>query len=123
MALMSVEISVDEADGFAVVAVGGELDMSTAPELLTTAIDLIDSGRHRMILDLRDLTFCDSAGLSVIARLKRRVNEVDGVLILARAGGIVRSVLDLTGMTELIAAYPTIEDACTAAREWPATAG
>ena len=97
------------------VAVAGELDLATAPELLNRVNDLIEAGHHRVVLDLRDLTFCDSAGLSVLARIRKKVAQFDGALTLARPSSIVRAVLELTGMTEVIPTFPTVREAIAAA--------
>lgn len=108
-------ISVSEPDGVAIVQVGGELDLGTAPQLLTSISELIDSGSHRVVLDLHELTFCDSAGLSALVRIRKRVEQVDGALILTRPAPIVKSVLDLTGMGELIPIYSTVDQGRAAA--------
>ena len=93
------------------VAVAGELDLATAPELLNRVNDLIEAGHHRVVLDLGELTFCDSAGLSALARLRKKVAQFDGSLALARPTHIVRSVLELTGMTEVIPTFATVREA------------
>jgi anti-sigma B factor antagonist len=98
-----------------VVAVAGELDLATAPELLNRVTDLIDEGHHRVVLDLAELSFCDSAGLSVLARIRKKVAQFDGALTLARPTPIVRSVLELTGMTEVIPTFETVDAATEAA--------
>ena len=97
------------------VAVAGELDLATAPELLNRVNDLIEAGHHRVVLDLRELTFCDSAGLSVLARMRKKVAQFDGFLALAAPTPIVRSVLELTGMTEVIPTFLTVREASAAA--------
>lgn len=112
--VMALAISVGGAEIVSVVAVGGELDMTTAPELLEAAVSLIDAGRTRLVLDLEKLTFCDSAGLSVLARVLRRVEADGGALALARPEPMVRSVLDLTGMSDVIEIYPNVAEASAA---------
>jgi anti-sigma B factor antagonist len=107
--------SVSPAGAVVTVAVAGELDLATAPELLNRVTDLIEAGHHRVVLDLRELTFCDSAGLSVLARIRKRVAQFDGALTLARPTSIVRSVLELTGMTEVIPTFQAVEEAVAAA--------
>ena len=113
---MALAISVGAPDGAAVsVVVAGELDLATAPELLNRVSDLIEAGHHRVVLDLGELTFCDSAGLSALARLRKKVAQFDGTLALARPTPIVRSVLELTGMTEVIPTFDTVPEAVAAA--------
>ncbi len=53
----------------------GELDMSTAPELLDRIVALAGSGTPRLVVDLAALTFCDSAGLTTFVRGDRRCAE------------------------------------------------
>jgi anti-sigma B factor antagonist len=108
---MALAISVGDAEVISVVAVDGELDMMTAPQLLEAAVGLADAGHTRLVLDLGKLTFCDSAGLSVLARVLRRVDADGGALALARPEPMVRSVLDLTGMSDVIEIYPTVAEA------------
>jgi anti-sigma B factor antagonist len=97
------------------IAVAGELDLATAPDLLNRVVDLIEGGHHRVVLDLRELTFCDSAGLSVLARMRKKAAQFDGALVLARPTHIVRSVLELTGMTKVIPTFETVDEATAAA--------
>jgi anti-anti-sigma factor len=115
---MSLVIHIDEPDGtnVAVVTVGGELDLAAASDLLNRVTNVVEAGRQRVVMDLNELTFCDSAGLSVLARLRKRVAQFDGALILARPTSIVRTELELTGMTEVIPTFATLEEAAAAAR-------
>jgi anti-sigma B factor antagonist len=112
---MSLVISVLDEGPPAVIELVGEIDLSTAPELLDAALARIDAGISSLVLDLDGVTFCDSAGLSAFVRLKKRAVEAGGGLALARPASIVRSVLELTGLAELIPVLPTVAQARTAA--------
>jgi anti-sigma B factor antagonist len=50
-----------------VLSLAGELDLASAPGLRTAIQQKLDTGAQRLVLDLTDLSFCDSAGLSVMA--------------------------------------------------------
>ncbi|MFD9124777.1 STAS domain-containing protein [Kitasatospora sp. NPDC059571] len=94
----------------AVVAVAGTLDLRTAPVLYQDATDLID--RHPvLIVDLTDVTFCDSSGLNALLRLYRRSREVAGELILAAPPPHVARLLSLTGSDRLLQVYGTVAEA------------
>lgn len=56
----------------------GELDMSTAGELTATIDRLAADGERRMLLDLTDLTFCDSTGMAVFVRGDNRARPTAG---------------------------------------------
>jgi anti-anti-sigma factor len=113
---MPIAIRIDTGDAAVVIAVDGELDISTAPELRDALSGLIDAGHRRVVLDLGGLAFCDSAGIGVFVRLAKRLTELDGVLALARPTPIVRTVLDVTGMVELVPITATLQDALAVAR-------
>lgn len=113
---MPVGISVEERDGVTVVAITGDLDMGTAPQLLDTGTAEIDAGHNRLVLDLSGVTFCDSTGLGVFVRLKKRVDATQGALALAGPTDNVRTILDVTGLAEVIGVHPDSAAATAALR-------
>ena len=57
-------LHIDErSDG--IVHLSGELDMATAPQLRAALQRLLDAGASRVVVDVADLSFCDSTGLTV----------------------------------------------------------
>ncbi|MEU5906952.1 STAS domain-containing protein [Micromonospora sp. NPDC047527] len=104
---MTFSVSYAGRDGGSVcLRLAGELDMSTAPEL-TAAIDrLTAAGERRMVLDLSDLTFCDSTGMAVFVRGDNRAAADGGWLRLTGAVGRVDRVLRVTGLAEVLRYQP-----------------
>lgn len=80
------------------VAVVGELDSITSPELERELQDLDDV--DEVVIDLKDLAYTSSAGLRVIMGLKRRL--AGRPLKLENIGVEVREVLDMTGSSKLL---------------------
>ena len=80
------------------VAVVGELDSITSPELERELQDL--DNVDEVVLDLKDLAYTSSAGLRVIMGLKRRL--AGRPLKLENVGTEVREVLDMTGSSKLL---------------------
>jgi anti-sigma B factor antagonist len=60
----------------AVIEVGGEIHVTTAPELTHVLNTAIDGGRTRLVLDLGDVMFIDSTGLAVLLNALRRVDAL-----------------------------------------------
>ena len=56
-------------DGKATVQLRGELDIATADQAFAYLCDVVDSQQGRSPMNLADLTFCDAAGLGVLARV------------------------------------------------------
>jgi anti-anti-sigma factor len=94
-----------------VVAVSGEVDMTTAPEL-ARAVETISSQTRTVVVDLCGATFLDSSGLNALisaqrALLKRQVT----LRIVAPADGIVRRVFEITQLTEALSVVDSLDDA------------
>jgi anti-sigma B factor antagonist len=83
-----------------VVRVSGELDIRTCERLERTAGELVDHGRP-VVLDLAELTFCDSTGLAVLVRLHKRAEAAGSQLVLRSPVPRVQNLLTLTGLTRL----------------------
>ena len=83
--------------GGVVLALSGELDMSTAGELERAVATGVDGRPDLVVLDLRELAFLDSSGLRIMLRLQRRVSGNGGRLVLVRGPRRVHRVFELTG--------------------------
>lgn len=90
-------------DGAWVLAVAGEIDVATSPELRRELHQLADRDASQIVLDLSEVTFIDSSGLGVlVGTLKRLREESRGdVLVLEGLQEPVRKVFDITGLTDL----------------------
>jgi anti-sigma B factor antagonist len=90
-------LAVRRSDAGTVVAVSGELDVATAPELEQALAD----AEGQVTVDLSATTFADPAALRVLLAAR-----ADGVRIrvLPRRGGQVARLLALTGTEKLLTA-------------------
>ncbi|MGQ5265028.1 STAS domain-containing protein [Micromonospora sp. ZYX-F-536] len=88
----------------------GELDLSTAPELAAAIDRLSDAGERRVLLDLTDLTFCDSTGMAVFVRGDNRASADGGWLRITGATGRVERVLRVTGLADVLRYQPDTID-------------
>lgn len=84
------------------VAVSGEIDISNAPELRSCLGACIGDGHADIALDMRDLTFLDASGLSVIAYFAQLTESRGGHLIVQNPPAIVLKVLNIGGLANLV---------------------
>ena len=80
----------------------GELDMATADRLREALVRLGD-GTELVTVDLSELTFIDSTGLSVLISALKRVRQQGGDMALRSPSPGTRKVLEITGLTEVFA--------------------
>lgn len=83
-----------------VLSLAGELDLASAPALRSAIQQNLDTGAQRLILDLTDLSFCDSSGLSVMVRAEQ--NFPAGVL-LHHPRPQLRKILRCTQLEQVLA--------------------
>ena len=104
-------------DGYAVVELRGELDVSSASSLRERLLGILADQAPNLILDLSRLTFIDSTGISVLLAAERRAHELGGSLSLAGPQKIVTRVLHITSLDRHFPIFPTVDDALLAGRE------
>src|SRR5437660_2512461 len=111
---MDLGLDVTERDGYAVLAVRGEVDVYTAPRFRERLIELVSDGKHRIVVDLEGVDFLDSTGLGVLVGGLKRVRSHDGDLSLVCTQNRILKVFEITGLTRVFSIYETVEDALAA---------
>lgn len=97
-------ITVDRADPAApVILVGGDLAFTTAAPLRAEVDRVLADRPASLVLDFADLLFIDSTGLSVIVHAWREGQHVGTVLRLRSTPRFLDTILDMTGVTGLLA--------------------
>jgi anti-sigma B factor antagonist len=103
--------------GATVLAVSGELDLRTSPELDERLAAAFDRGAELVILDLRLIEFMDSTGLRVLLGAHQRAHESGRRFALVRGADQVERVLTLTGVRDLLTVVDTPEDLLAAGEQ------
>ncbi len=87
------------ADGQAMVNVSGELDIATAERAHSYLRAVLDSDKKgKVTLNLAELTFCDAAGLGVLARVASHARRTGrSVRLMAPRPSLIR-IMRITGM-------------------------
>ena len=93
------------------IAVSGELDLASSPALEEQLERVFESDAQLVILDLRDLDFMDSTGLSVVVKAHQAADEHDRRLCLVKGPPQVQRLLTLTGVAERLPVLDSPEDA------------
>ncbi|KQX74320.1 MULTISPECIES: STAS domain-containing protein [Aeromicrobium] len=107
---MSLSI-VDRVSGdFHVVELSGDIDVETARTLRAHIVDRFDESPVRLVVDLSDVAFMDSSGLGALVSGWQLTRD-SGRFRIAGANPVVRRVLSITGLEDVFALYPTVEDA------------
>jgi anti-sigma B factor antagonist len=103
-------------DGIEVIDVQGEIDIYTAPRLRELLIHLVSTGSYQLVVNLDQVGFLDSTGLGVLVGGLRRVRARDGSLHLVCTQPRILKILRITGLTEVLGIYETVDQAIAAAK-------
>src|ERR1700730_8873586 len=112
-----------EATGFTVIAVGGEIDVYTAPKLREKLISRVEAGSYELMVDMEGVDFLDSTGLGVLVGGLKRVRAHDGWIDLVCTQGRILRIFRITGLSRVFNIYDSVVDALAAHAEPPATEG
>jgi anti-sigma B factor antagonist len=94
-----------------VIAVSGEIDVATAPQLRECLHRVIAQGESTIVLDLLGVTFLDSTALGVLVGGLKRCRELGGDLHIVVADPRIVKIFEITGLTNVF----TIVDSLQAA--------
>jgi anti-sigma B factor antagonist len=100
--------------GTAVVALHGAIDPKSVSTLAAAIGGAAGKGFRTLILDLGDVRYINSAGLSYLVTLSDAMTGRGGALHLANAQPKVKVVFDLMGVTSFFKLHKTVQAALTA---------
>lgn len=97
------QVEVRNSDDATVISVSGELDLASSPALEEELERVAQSNAQLVVVDLRNLEFMDSTGLSVLVRAHQRAEENGRRLGLVNGSQQVQRLLTLTGVADRLA--------------------
>jgi anti-sigma B factor antagonist len=98
-------------DGAVTAAIGGDLDIASAPAVRERLLSLLSPGACRLVIDMSAVRYADASGLAVLVSTQRRAVLLGGGLRLAALRPEVAGALAVTGLGRHLAAYPTVRAA------------
>ncbi len=106
----------DHRSDVAVLHLRGELDSDTASQLQETLAYLLERPVPRIVVDVTDLKFCDSVGLSSFVTSKQVIDARGGWLSFAGANPFLIQLMETIGLSRYFAIFPEVDDAIAAAQ-------
>lgn len=98
---MALSLSTTAPDGAALVAVAGELDLASAPELEAELLRVLaDASVPEVGVDLREVTYLDSSGLRTLLLAAREADATGRRLRITPGSGQALRVITLAGVAD-----------------------
>ena len=100
------EITSTDEGGVRVVAVRGEIDVATAPELAGHLYEALEMGAPAVVVDLCAVEFMDSSALAALLRGRGLLLEAGARLAVACVpAGAPAKALEISGVQQVIEVY------------------
>ena len=103
-----------------VIAMRGELDAKTAPDVQVQVLTLAGANED-ILLDMRQVTYVSSAGLRMLLLLYRKLSSSESRLALVGLSELVRDTMETTGFLTHFATYSQLDEGLQALRRGPDT--
>jgi anti-sigma B factor antagonist len=107
-------LSTREVDGTTIVAVGGEIDVYTAPKLRDRITELVGDGIFNIVIDMESVEFLDSTGLGVLVGGLKKVRAHDGSLELICTQDRLLKIFRITGLAKVFVIHDSADGALAA---------
>jgi anti-sigma B factor antagonist len=109
---MTFDLTTIEHPTATVVAVTGELDIATAPQLVDVlAVARVDRPDRQLIVDLTATTFVDSTGMRTLANAARDGDGGHFSLVCPSENLAVHRLIELTGFDQVLVLHERLSDA------------
>ncbi len=109
------KFSIDKKDNYTIFSINEEkLDTTISPNVKSELITQNAEGVVNMILDLSQVKYVDSSGLSALLRGNMIFNDNGGIFILAAPSDHVLKLLKISLLDKVLNILPTVEESIDA---------
>ena len=105
---MDLTLTTRDAGGKTIVAVGGEIDVYTAPKLRDRITELVADGVYDLVIDMEAVEFLDSTGLGVLVGGLKKVRAHDGSLDLVCTQERLLKIFRITGLAKVFVIHDSV---------------
>jgi len=105
------EIDVKKEGQAVIIALTGRMDAVSAPQFDKTVDDFIEEGETRILIDFKTLEYISSAGLQSILALAKRLELINGTVLLSDLNGAVKEVFEISGFSSIFPIFDNLDAA------------
>lgn len=110
-------------DGAVVLSISGEVDLANASSLRAQLKAAIETRKHLIVVDLKDLRYIDSCGIHALLDTHHAVARNGCSIALAAVPSMVQRIFKIVGLAQMIPVFPTVETAVESLRRGENAAG
>lgn len=100
-----------EQDGIVIITLEGRVDSEGAVDLDLALQTAVSEGKHKLVLEMAQVRYINSAGLRTLADILTQVRASQGDLKLVDLHPKIQRVFQIIGFDRFFSIYPTVEEA------------
>lgn len=109
---MNVKVTIQEVDGVSLVGLNGRIVLGEESGVLRETVkNLVAAGKKKIVLDMSNVSYIDSAGLGILVAAYISAKTQGASVRLCALGNKFREVLQLTRLLTIFDVYDTAEAA------------
>jgi anti-sigma B factor antagonist len=89
----------------------GEIDLHVSPVITASLNAIIEKKPDRLVIDLSDVSYIDSAGLAALIQAMQKVEAYGGKFLLAGLQETVRSIFEISRLDQVFQVFPDVDTA------------
>src|SRR5207253_3183637 len=89
----------------------GEIDLHVSPSVTASLNAMIEKKPRRLVVDLSEVTYIDSAGLAALIEAMQKVEGYGGRFVLAGLQETVRSIFEISRLDQVFQIFPDVDAA------------
>jgi anti-sigma B factor antagonist len=89
----------------------GEIDLHVSPVVTASLNAIIEKKPDRLVIDLSDVSYIDSAGLAALIQAMQKVEAYGGKFLLAGLQETVRSIFEISRLDQVFQVFPDADTA------------
>jgi anti-sigma B factor antagonist len=97
-----------------VVPLKGEIDLHVSPTVTTALNEVIDKKPERLVVDLSEVSYIDSAGLAALIQAMQKMEGYGGKFMLSGLQETVRSIFEISRLDQVFQIFPDADSALAA---------
>lgn len=106
------EIQVEKKEKYAILTLKGEkLNSLTSPDLKGHFVVLHAEGVRNVVVDLSQVEYADSSGLSALLNGNRLCKDLNGSFVLAGVRDSVNKIIHISQLDRVLTLTPTVKEA------------
>lgn len=106
------EFQATEKNGFVIVAMEGQVRISTQNDFLDYMNQIFNSyGSRAVLLDMEKVSYMNSAGIGIIVDTFKKFRDNDGRMVLCNLISDIFRLFEVTKLNRFIEIYTSVDDA------------